>query len=766
METEINQDRLNSTMAALIYFGFSVPKLIYWLEGPHLAIHRNVPDIIQKLRPSVDPEVLQELKRIFTFGSPAKCSGTSSYENFLGFLRYGNHASAANNEQELLKVFQKDVRRGFAVALDERSIPFIQDLHVTPLGIVDLDNPWKPSRPVFDSSFHPHPWSMAINDWCNKSNEPQVQFPGSFERLLTWIWNLRITYPRQRILVGDNDITGAFRLIKYNPYVVSMHGYVVSNYLGLATGQTFGDNVSPGNFEIPAIARQQHAAYLWKHQPQYALQKAHSLVGTMQHLPEATPSESSTMAQANPDSRNPGALAPDGTRLPPPFPHQVDDCMFADTVDHIVLTSSASIAALLDIFGEKHPCQEHVLSMEKLRLEYTETREVVGQFVNTHTMTVSMTERRRGKILSFLQSEGWLQPKKATIQEIASLYGLLDNASHYFQWGRAQLLTLRSLLRDCIIHAYRAAQASHRIHQRIEDINRVLPRELKERLNSLSCRVIAEFVWRHRRRVTIDRSCRAGIRIIHDYLHKGLPWTKPFGHIVRRDPAICIHTDASTEGIATYIPSARVFCILPLSEGLWKRISRSTKNPDAIHINILEFIGIILGFIIAQDLISQSPDLYPPTPIAHVECDNTSAIAWSKRMSSSSIRGQNLLRLFAEFTLHSPVGLSATHIPGVDNHMADFLSRPCDLYSPKLSFPWQRDVFSHIQEACRKQSDLASWTLFLPSHELLFSLCSRLSSTAKWERPQKPRTNGQFVPCASILSGSFKNTISIPPYSL
>jgi hypothetical protein len=77
--------------------------------------------------------------------------------------------------------------------------------------------------------------------------------------LLRWIWNLRITYPDTAILLGDNDITGAFRLIKYNPWVVSMHGFVVDDFLGLATGQTFGDTASPGNFEVAAIARQQHA---------------------------------------------------------------------------------------------------------------------------------------------------------------------------------------------------------------------------------------------------------------------------------------------------------------------------------------------------------------------------------------------------------------------------------------------------------------------------------------------------------------------------
>jgi len=152
---------------------------------------------------------------------------------------------------------------------------------------------------------------------------------------LWWIWNLRITYPNTAILLGDNDITGAFRLIKYNPWVVSMHGFVVDDFLGLATGQTFGDTASPSNFEVAAIARQQHAAYLWAQKPGEVLQRAHEFV---QQMSFNTGPRDLDFASANADSSNHGVLDADGHRVPPPFPHQVDDCMFADVPEHMPLT--------------------------------------------------------------------------------------------------------------------------------------------------------------------------------------------------------------------------------------------------------------------------------------------------------------------------------------------------------------------------------------------------------------------------------------------
>jgi hypothetical protein len=155
-ETSVNMDRVHSTNAGF-RCGFSIPKLVRFLGGPHLGEHRDVAKTICWLHPSIDPHVLQEFHGIFVYGAPKSCQASATEENFLAYLQHGNHGLAANHPDELRKVFVKDVKQGFAIALDKRLIPFIPDLHVTPLGIVDIDNPWKQSRPVFDSSFSASP---------------------------------------------------------------------------------------------------------------------------------------------------------------------------------------------------------------------------------------------------------------------------------------------------------------------------------------------------------------------------------------------------------------------------------------------------------------------------------------------------------------------------------------------------------------------------------------------------------------------------------
>ncbi|KAG7373857.1 hypothetical protein IV203_012952 [Nitzschia inconspicua] len=673
-ETEINLSRVHHVSAALIHLGMNVPRLVRWIGGPHLATHRNVPRIISSLRDSVDSQTLQDLERVFTIGSPRLCQAASTEANFLSFMRYGNHASARDNPDKLMQVFVKDANRGFTLVVDDRLLPFIRDTHLTPIGIVDLDNPWKSERPVFDSTFRPEPWCFAINDWTDKCNKPDLQFPGSFRRLLTWIWNLRISYLDEPIFIGDNDICGAFRLVKFNPEVVPMHGYRVGPYHGFATGQTFGNNVSAANFEVCAIARQQHASYLWKHSPDNVFRRAAAYVQRMKFPPlsEHPP----TFAAANADSQNHGVFLPNGDRMAPPYPHQVDDCMFADIRHYFPLTSAASIIALEDVFGSTHPCQEHVLSMDKLELEYTESRLVVGHVPNSRRMVVELSPRRRSKLIAYLSQEKWLQPRKATLVEIATVVGMIDSAAEFFHWARVQVLVLQDLLRDCIRQEYRRAIKSHTLVTQLQDFRRQLPHSLSNRFEQLRCRKLAEFVWRSRRHVQISRACTSALNVVYDYLVAAHPWEQPIGHIVSRDPAFFATTDACEQAVGVAIPS---WCFLPVSLPSWQLLKPPRKGRAQLHINTLEFIGIMLGFIMTAAYISCSPCPHPPSPILSLECDNTAAVSWSRKMSTGSAAGRRFLQLFAdcEYQLMSPLGLVVQHIAGSDNTLADFISRPC-----------------------------------------------------------------------------------------
>ena len=133
----------------------------------------------------------------------------------------------------------KDSRKDNIFVVDPKLLDFIHHMHLTTKGLVDVDNKLKSDWLVFDSSYQPDPTSTSINNWVSKETEGGVTFAGSFVRFLTWIWNMRISYPNTAILLGDDDVTNAFRLIKNNPAVVGMHGFTACKQLTFCTGMTF-----------------------------------------------------------------------------------------------------------------------------------------------------------------------------------------------------------------------------------------------------------------------------------------------------------------------------------------------------------------------------------------------------------------------------------------------------------------------------------------------------------------------------------------------
>ena len=70
----------------------------------------------------------------------------------------------------------KDNKKGYTVLFDWRLVLFILNCHLTPQGMIDLETLFKNPRPIFDSSFRPFFWCMAINDWTTKETEPRLTF--------------------------------------------------------------------------------------------------------------------------------------------------------------------------------------------------------------------------------------------------------------------------------------------------------------------------------------------------------------------------------------------------------------------------------------------------------------------------------------------------------------------------------------------------------------------------------------------------------------
>jgi hypothetical protein len=188
----------------------------------------------------------------------------------------------------------------------------------------------------------------------------------------------------------------------------------------------------------------------------------------------------------------------------------------------------------------------------------------------------------------------------------------------------------------------------------------------------------------------------------------------------------------------------------------WSENVRTTLKSKQIDIKCLEFIVVLLQYVTAIERFRHLPNairhrLYPSGtcsqfPVVLVLTDNSSAAAWAKKLSTSSAKnGHHLILVFAELVRQATLGINSEHIPGVDNEVADFLSRPNSLL---FRCP------ACLEQIFQRYSYLQTWNYFQPSPELLQLLVSLLFKKPSPDRPALPRKLGHFVPGAFSTSSS------------
>ena len=472
------------------------------------------------------------------------------------------------------------------------------------------------------------------------------------------------------------------------------------------------------------------------------------------------PNEGDTrpFAQANVDSLNPGVKDRYGNRLPSGYHPHVDDHLYADNAKYFPLAVAASIVSLEDAFGGSHEFQENVLSEEKLHLDYKEIRTVLGYQPNTRTMMVELSPRQREKIIAFIEFHGWTTTKEsATIKELAQILGLLQNACFIFPWGLAQLFIVQNLLRDNVTKAFNNAQRNRRLQKLIVDESNKVPSNMSYRLRYLKMAMECRFLWQSKSSIVISKQVCFAIKIIYDFLLSSARWESPIGHLIPRDPFMESQGDASYMCIGVTIPAIKVFVLLPYSKEIRQRIIN-----EELWINALEFGALFLAYITFLADYNLRPNEFPPFPVLRLWGDSKSANKWMRTISSGSYIAQNLLRLFANYLMHSPVKGDTEFVAGELNKEADDISRVQELFSPQKTQIYDVPYITLLKQVCLKHKEKRSWRVFHPSAQILSDLSCVLLSNYVTEVPKKTKNLGQFYPVESTFYGTAGSETSYP----
>jgi hypothetical protein len=137
-----------------------------------------------------------------------------------------------------------------------------------------------------------------------------------------------------------------------------------------------------------------------------------------------------------------------------------------------------------------------------------------------------------------------------------------------------------------------------------------------------------------------------------------------------------VWTDAQTSqgGIGVYLPN---------ESWLYAQMTSTHYEINgaevAIDINILEYIGVILGLIQGIRLLCWKSGVYDPngarTKRIHVFTDNTACISWLQKRRSMSPTHAILMQLTTMLQVQFGCLITAGHVPGIENVVADAISR-------------------------------------------------------------------------------------------
>jgi hypothetical protein len=351
-------------------------------------------------------------------------------------------------------------------------------------------------------------------------------------------------------------------------------------------------------------------------------------------------------------------------------------------------------------------------------------RRQLGLIVNTRSLDVTIPHDKREEIIILLRE--WIERSHFYLRQAAELLGTLISLCRVCPWGGFLYLNLLHAMNH-LIHRnaerlWHSDQFTHMVLHR--DIYRAHPTSgSKYRFWS---RRVARAIWDCRAATFMSSEvCDELQFLLTVFLHPTIyPWRSPIRFLIPSEGDYDVYQDSCNAGAGGFSQHLSFYWNLKWPDTIYHRTSSFNAKPDSstfISINMLEYAAIILGLAAAILSWEAQPSTHrPATPIVLLWTDNMTARSWTHKMSGlsrSHPQGRALARLFAHCLMFSHVGIEAHHIEGVDNAIADHLSR--------LQL---ENVYSHFTYSSLVQNYpwLSSCRRYHPSRDLLSLLYSCL----------------------------------------
>lgn len=250
------------------------------------------------------------------------------------------------------------------------------------------------------------------------------------------------------------------------------------------------------------------------------------------------------------------------------------------------------------------------------------------------------------------------------------------------------------------------------------------------------------------------------------------------------EPDVHLYMDASNVGLAVLHPARDEFIQVQFDDEELAMIEEPVADDSAFSINVREHLCIALA-VWTWGASWQTQ----PSTMRHIRCwsDNASAVSWSNKQFSPNVKSQEVNRAIGLAEALFNVRVSAAHLPGASNTMADAASRawsePHSAVWTNLSMNWRQvDVpaqWRKLYKTFSKNSSPTHWPCRrAPSTQargcngargvhtcVSQSGCREIATSTRTNWPSSPRTAGnsdghlkrpatQPAPCSLSLATS------------
>ncbi len=240
--------------ACSIHYGLNIGMVIQYLKGEYVGKSRDANTILSVVWSLISNKDCEHIKQIINQGCPSHLDFEEDYKNKHRVLRKGNQQTFLEYPKVTAKAMNKEEKNSHVLPFKPWTIHFSPYCCATPQGI---HKKYGKCRVIFDSSTQTSPDEVVLNHVTPMDHKATIDFGTSKTKLLTNIYNWRVSFPDEVIYIALADIAACFHFPRISADIAGAFGFLIEAFYFVFTSPVFGSNTSASSWEAFRQAIQQ-----------------------------------------------------------------------------------------------------------------------------------------------------------------------------------------------------------------------------------------------------------------------------------------------------------------------------------------------------------------------------------------------------------------------------------------------------------------------------------------------------------------------------